>query len=323
MMALQSIRKQSGSSLISLLVATVIMSFVAMAMMSLLSLNTSEANKAFNRADTLNGARIAVDKMGRLIRMSRTLGDIQGMIALVPDSYSNMPSGMTVDVAQVKSNGVDMDDLADNTIVSSSASFPSPANVLYSAQGKTAPVMNTVPWPTAPWPNRPYVLSQDTLILQVQCFSPAGYPRRLNLAAPYNNTTIPALDTYVYRVVPDNSRPGPTRWYQLQLTVFPAPAGVSNMPVGLQPGIPQTVLSGLVGPLDQAGNPAIFQYIDPTTGNKTTSFSDAIGMVNYRGVVVNLQVMSVDATRRSTVSTVRSEFFLRNNSNATVTTGAS
>lgn len=314
-------RGQTGSSLVSLLVATTIMSLVAISIMSLMSLNTAEANKAYNRADTLTSSRVALDKMGRLIRMSRTVGDIQGMIALVPDSYSAFPSGMSVDTDKVKSNGVDDTDFSQNEVVSSSSRFPSDSNVLY---GGANPQMKSVPWPSSPWPTRPYQLDQQTLILQVQTFSPAGYPRKLNTSGAMANTVLPALDTYVYRIVDDTSRPavGQTRWYKLQLTVFPAPAGLTNMPNGLQPGIPQTVLSGIVGPLDQAGNPAIFQYLDPTTGGKTTTFNDAVGMVNYRGVVVNLQVMALDANRKPTMTTLRSEFFLRNNSQATITTGA-
>lgn len=314
-------RSQGGASLVSLLVATTIMSFVAISIMSLMSLNTAEANKAFNRADTLTSARTALDKMGRLIRMSRTVGDIQGMIALVPDSYSAFPSGMSVDTSKVVPNGVDPTDFSQNEVVSSSSRFPSDANVLY---GGSNPTMKSVPFPPAPWPSAPYQLDQQTLILQVQTFSPAGYPRKLNTSGSMANTVLPALDTYVYRVVPDSSRPdvGQTRFYQLQLTIFPAPAGLTNMPPNIQPGVPQTVLSGLVGPLDQSGNPAIFQYLDPVTGGKTTMFNDNVGMVNYRGVIVNMQVLALDAARKPTMTTLRSEFFLRNNSQATITTGA-
>jgi hypothetical protein len=252
--------------------------------------------------------------------MARTIGDIQGMIALVPDSYSAFPSGMSVDTTKVMSNGVNETDFNENEVVSSSSRFPSDANKLYNPTDGT--MRNDVPFPGPPWPSAPYQLDQQTLILQVQAFSPAGYPRKLNLTGALANTVLPALDTYVYRVVPDNSRPGPTRWYQLQLTVFPAPPGLSNMPQGLQPGVPQTILSGIVGPVDQNNNPCIFQYMDPSTGGKTTTFNDNIGMVNYRGVVVNMQVMALDATRKATLSTLRSEFFLRNNSQATITTGA-
>lgn len=244
-------RNAKGTSLISLLVATTIMSFVAISMMGLLSINTAECNKNFNRADTLTAARVAMDNMGRLIRMARTIGDVQGEVPPATDPYAAFPPGASVDVTKVQNNNVDPLSVVTGAAVSSSATFPSTVDFNYGNPANpgvapTPPWVGSWPWGGGGWAN-PYRLDARTLILQVQCFDNMGFPRKLDngTAAP-----MPAMDTYVYKVVQDNTKPGPTKWYRLELACFPAPANKTNMPPGLRAGTPQVVLTNIVGPVD-------------------------------------------------------------------------
>lgn len=304
-------------------------------MMGLLSINTSEVNRTFNRADSLTAARVSLDKMGRLIRMARTIGDVQGEVPPASDPYAAFPPGQSVDTSKVQNNNVDPLAVVTGAAVSSSAVFPSSVDFNYGDPSNPG-VSQSPPWVGA-WPwggggvNNPYRLDAQTLILQVQCFDSMGFPRKLD-----NGTSapMPAMDTYVYKVVEDvqkeNQDPGPTRWYRLELACFPAPANKTNMPTTMQPGVPQVVLSNIVGPVNQGdltGMPAVFQYMDQTrsplvlTSSFPTGGQNEQNLIAFRGIVVNLQVMNLDANRRASVSSVRSEMFLRNNATATIMGG--
>lgn len=319
-------RSQSGQQLVSLLVATTIMSFVALGLIGLMSINTFESSRTFNRADNLNGTRAALDKMGRLIRMSRNLGDIQGTVMVATDPYANFPPGPSGDRFQIQNNNVDPTQVGAGTACNTCCYFPSTADTYYnSTSGSMTNTITSWPWNTTNNVNDNsacpyYEISQDTLVIQVQTFDPNGFPRMVS-----GVNRLPALDTYVYKIVPDASRPGPPQYFQLQMAVFPAPAGLTNMPPGITPGLAETVVSGIVGPLDLNGRPAIFQYLNQSSNSITTNFIP--GSVNeqdlvlFKGIVVNLETMTVDAAGKAMVNAVRSEFYLRNNSSATILGG--
>lgn len=322
-------RSQSGQQLISLMVATSIMSFVAMGLVGLISINTVEATRSFNRADSLNGARTALDKMGRLIRMARNLGDVQGTVMVATDPYSAFPPGNSGDRFQVQNNNVSLAQVQAGTACNTSCVFPSSADSYYNAtNGTMLNTINSWPWLNSSnindgTPAPPYQLSQDTLVLQVQTFDADGFPRMVNL--PGVSTRLPALDTYVYKLVKDTTRQGPPDYYQLQLAVFPAPTGLTNMAPGIAPGATQTIMTGIVGPLDSNGNPTIFQYVNQSSNTVTTNFVPGSvseqDLVLFKGVVVNIEMMTVDSVGKSVVNSVRSEFYLRNNSSATIMGG--
>ena len=84
----QKVRSAKGDSLISLLVATLIFSFVAMAIMGMLTINVVESNKLMTRTDNISGARFGADRIGRIVRMARSLGDIQGNMSMDAPSYA-------------------------------------------------------------------------------------------------------------------------------------------------------------------------------------------------------------------------------------------
>lgn len=316
----QKIRNCKGDSLVGLLVATVIMSFVAMGIMGLMSLNVSESAKTYNRTDNINAARVALDKLGRLVRMARSVGDIQGTTLPTSSPYSEFPPGPSTDTFQTKGNTITVASVEAGTAVNRSAAFPSTGDPFYGPNGTENAKTS---WPWGGGINSPYRLSGDTLVIQVPSFDANGYPN-----AVLNGLRLAAVDTYVFKVVPDNTRPGPTNWFQLQMAAFPAPPNGgtkrTNVASGLQAGVPVTILSGLVGPVDVNGNPVIFQYVKSSDNSSTTSFpagSQAENdLVLYDGIVANLQIMSTgqNANQRATVSTLRSEMYLRNNASAQI-----
>lgn len=315
--------------MVSLLVATVIMSFVAISMFSLMSLNTIESVKAFNKGDNLTAARVALDKVGRMVRMARTLGDVQGEVMVATDPYAAFPPGPSGDGFAVHANNVSLQQVLNGSACNTSATFPSLADIYYNPT--TGSELSRISsWPWGGNPNTGYTLDDQTLVVQVQTFTPEGWPRMVQ-----GQNNLPALDTYVFRIVDDpdrNNRLGPTRWYKLEVAVFPAPGAWSNMAPGVQPGVPTVLLSGIVGPLDPATQrPSIFRYITCQGGavqsaknfvSGTTNFNDVSNLVNFKGVLMSVQILSVDGQKRGTVTNVRSEFYLRNNSSATIMGGA-
>ncbi|MBX9686938.1 MAG: hypothetical protein K2X27_09565 [Candidatus Obscuribacterales bacterium] len=316
-----NIRSRSGDSLIGLLVATLIFSFIGVSMMALVSLNTIESYKINARTDNISSAKVALDKIGRLIRMARSIGDVQGATRPTSNPFSDIPNGPSTDTFAVHGSTITVSQVSSGTACNTSAAFPSVGDPYYGPNGTLNGTIASWPWGGSP--NNPYRLSGDTCVLQVPTFDANGFPNCVQ-----NAQTLAALDTYVFKVVRDNSRPGPTRWFQLQMAVFPAPNGLSNKPSTLSPGSPVTILSGLVGPLDGNQNPAVFQYINSSTNTATTNFDPATpqgalneqDLVLFSGVVANLQILSnsQSASQKASLTSLRSEMYLRNNASAAI-----
>jgi hypothetical protein len=338
-------RSVHGTTLMSLLVATVIMGIVLIAMSAILGMNTRQYTQVFTRSDSLTAARFAIDKMGRLVRMARTLGDVQGEEPISPSAYASVsPGPQGVAPGVVTGNTVSLSAVESGSAINVSAHFPSSADYLYNPTNGVAitgssPYFNTAggTWPWGSTNGAPsYILSQQCLIVQVQCFDPNGMPECVST----NMQNLPALDTYVFNLVPDTTRPGPTKWWQLQMAVFPAPLTgsppLSNMATGLKPGKPITICSGIVGPLaanpNDGGNmdPCIFEYVKSVNNSVAVNFDNTnttttptgatneADLVTFKGVIVNLEVMNVDGSGKPSVAKLRSELYLRNNSSATV-----
>lgn len=320
------IRSAKGDSLISLLVATVIFSFVAMAIMGMLTINVVESNKLMTRTDNISGARFGADRIGRIIRMARNLGDIQGNMSMDAPSYVGaIGAGVTSDWQNAIAGTDPSYGLTDGANIMSAA-FPSAANPYY-------PTLTNFP---SAWGNPPYRLSSDTLVVQVPVFDNNGWPRANSYSSGGTTVYLPMTDTYVFKVVPDANRTqaNGVNFYQLQMAIWPAKGltGVTNtnMPASMTAGTPITLVSGIVGPLDPADPTKIaaFQYVHrnsnytagPVDGPLQTNFvanganEDEIG--NFVGVMLNIQLMSMDAAHRASVMPLRTEMYLRNNSQA-------
>ncbi len=322
------IRNQKGDSLISLLVATLIFSAVAMAIMGMLTLNVVESNKLQTRTDNMTAARFGMEKLGRVVRMARNLGDIQGQVPPQGNNYWNAPPGPSDDLSSIQGDSaVTVQQINDGTAANLSAVFPSSVNPFYPAG-----VLGTVP---PDWGPPPYTLGEDTLIIQIPVFDQNGWPRAIPAGTGgFASANMPSLDTYVFRIVPDVQRTQQTgtNFFQLQMSVFPAVVGGSNKPASLQSGTPVTLVSGIIGPLDpnNASRVAAFQYVHrnneynlgPTPGPLQTTFAAGSAnegeLPNFVGVIANVQLMSMDAARRVSIMPLRTEMYLRNNNQASM-----
>lgn len=204
-----------------------------------------------------------------------------------------------------------------------STSFPSAGNPLYSAGAPPGG------WSNDPdWSQRPYVLSDNTLIIQQPIFmkdnpqtSPNedGWPSAIYvdaLGAGNPSTTMDNVDTVVYRVIPDRDNPGT---FKLQFSMFP---GWSSPSFGSSPfqeqrpaiSVPVTILKGIT-------NQSVFQYLDKTDPTGTPQAIISSGAIdNITGIVVTLQILNTQSgtTAPSNVS-IKSELYMRNNPLGTIT----
>lgn len=328
-------RTSSGESLVSILVATLLIGIVAAAVGSLAVLSSSESSKLQGRVAGVDQARIALDRIGRLVRMARNIGDLQGQVVPASDPTVNVSGDFALDYSGLVSDTVPVDQVIAGTACNMSATFPSVGDPYYGPSGS---LKNATSWP---WGGGPYTLSADTLVVQVPTFDDGGFPNRALRNDP-TQPNIQALDTYVYKIVVDNDYKNEmkrliptlaTTYYKLEVACFPAEAASTNMPRNWSPGKPITVLRGIVGPLDRNGKITVFQYVNQrsiaggqSANSVTTNFDDstAEGAANqdnlplFTGVMCNFQLMSIDVKRKPMVETLRSEMFLRNNASATI-----
>lgn len=246
------------------------------------------------RSDSMTSVRTAIERISADVRQARAFGDF----------YGNSSERLQ---------------------------FPSNANPMYAT---FAPPSG---WPAAPWPVPPYVLSPQCLIVQqpVLFLDPTNDPASpmFNSAASQNtqngfpimlpknyiSTGVPTydvenLDTVVYQVIADTTRPGE---FLLQMIRLPGKQ-IVNVNSSYRPLInpPQTILSGITGPKLVGGAatdpPQIFSFIQrPLPGQvgklvKSTPTSDNIGSIV--GVAINLEVRkslsSTSATTNSTSSII-------------------
>jgi type II secretory pathway pseudopilin PulG len=356
-------RNARGETLVSLLVSTLIMAICASALLALISINTKYSSGFWNKADVLQSSKNALDRIGRLVRTARSLGDCYGVV-----SPSSTPQwNLTTHGPSDNIGGVAKATTTNTTIAAAtflvSPEFPSPGDPYYSngASGQQPPQGG---WPG--WPNQTinppqtttgkYRLSQDTLIVQTPVFvdsngkDPQEEPGKtytmpdgtkvsaynwpvdwngVSLAPPNAqlvNGTLQAMDTYVFRVIPDPTAPGT---FMMQEVCFQAcPSGNTNPmgtpsptfnghPTNAMPNAltPHTIIRGIVGPKDAQGNISIFEYVEKRN-NTSTTMPDNVGDVfvtDYTGVIVNLEVLKSEQGVKKSVAAFRSEYFFRNN----------
>lgn len=138
-------RSSRGFSLVEMLISVIIIGIVSAGTAELLFMNSQGSWKLFNKVDSLNAARLVLDRLAMDIRMARNVGDIAGT-----------PFVDGADIPTVGSN-----------------QFPSTLNALYGA-GQNPPGG----WPGSPWPSRPYTLSNTCLVIQVPVFDANGFPTK-------------------------------------------------------------------------------------------------------------------------------------------------
>lgn len=276
-----TVRSASGFSLVEMLISVIIIGIISAGTAELLFMNSQGSWKLFNKVDSLNAARLVIDRIAMDVRMARNIGDIYGETVVSGDD--------TIDVG--------------------ANYFPAPNNPLYG--GGQTPAGGG--WPGSPWPSRPYVISNTCLVVQVPVFDANGFPSKITAGTgnPAATTNLDNVDTYVYQILSDPTDAGT---YKLQVASFPGSG--STRPV-LNP--PRTILRGIIGPMDSTGaNPKIFQYL--TSSGVPQDTVTGTQMSNYTGVIVNFELRrheSVQTKNRSTIG-IKSEVFMRNNTLATI-----
>lgn len=285
-------RRRTGFSVVELMVSVLVMTFASTAIFSLLISTADMSQKVSNKMDSVNACRNVMERLSKDVRMGRALGDVYGSnVELWTDTVTGQPV--------LGFQGSD--------------AFPANRNPCYGS-GQT-PIGG---WP---WTGPPYQLNNTTMIVQTPIFGASGYPT--SVPSGSGNPALPSaqdnVETHIYKVIPDPDQlrnPGQFILQMSKIAGFPTagynPAVISSAP--------QTILTGIVGPMDSQGQPKIFQYLDKTdaSGTPQDTFADPGTVANCTGVIVNLEVMKqLEGARRPAALGLKTEVFLRNNALST------
>lgn len=295
-------RQAKGVSLVELLVATLMMGFVATAAFGMMTLTMNSTIKVENKCDNLNVVRNAIEKISRGVRMGRSIGDI----------FGNMGAGGANE---------------------GSITYPSTLNPIHSA---TAPPAGWPTWGDGTNPSS-FTLGPRCLVVQRPVFDNNGFPIVIragqgNPALGYSTCNVV---TDVYRIVPDTSPNANGEWIMqwcqfpgLTVTGYTANAAAQLGPI--------TLVRGIIGPLDNTNQPKVFSYLakpalDPTQtlrepGDSLNPPMDNANIGNFSGVDVTLEIRNHDSSAmvnnayvKDSVLAFKQLMYLRNNSLATMT----
>ncbi len=184
--------------------------------------------------------------------------------------------------------------------------FPSASNPLYSAGLPSGAPAS-------------YQIDDNTLIFQVPVFNQKGWPT--SLPASIDPRQRRNLDTIVYEVAQD---PDPNEAalgkYILKRTFFAGIHDSTQIP-NVNPGSTicpaQTVLTGIVGPLDKTtGKLQIFQALDeldPGGNPVPLRLLRTYTLPRVNGIVVSVELSKTQGANKNTsTASFRSEIFMRN-----------
>ncbi len=318
-------RKKRGETIISLLVASLLIGFVTLELVQLLTLYATQGNFLWSRLDNLNSVTYALYMMGVRFRAARNVGDIYGEVLPPTAGLGTLSGGPSLPPTDYNPSNLNASAVQSGTATLVSTKFPSPGDPLYGPSAYSPYARAVTSWPWGGGPNSPYSLSPQTLIIQIPAFDTNGFP--LALPPSYSGGPyIAAVDTYVYNLVASTD---PTRagTWDLQLAYFPTMSGLTNVPSTISPGTTTTIATGIVGPVP-AGSPAgttpsVFQYIEKNTNAITSATAQPVDTdtQNYAGVAVNLEVINKDARGQTSIIPIRTEMYMRNNVSATTIGG--
>jgi hypothetical protein len=279
-------RSQSGLTITELVVSAILIGYTLAVIGELVSLNTYASTKLTNKVDGQVGCSRAIRRIGEDVRMGRMIGNI----------YSISNHGTFPDI----SNPND------------------PSNL--------APIGG---WPSSPWPAQPYQLGPQTLIIQqpavfqdpINSQNPLnGFPLRLSkdsIASGVPSYPMEYVDTVVYQIVPDSSNLGQ---FILQVARFSGSPTIAGSTLRPPLNAPQTVLTGIVGPMDPSNTnaPAVFQYLNSSTGSTVITSPTTAQAV---GVSVNIEarVPSTTTGANLEITAGHIEFYLRTSRNLRLT----
>ncbi len=290
-----SIRRASGLSIMELVVSSALLGFVLVVIGELVSLNALASVKLSNKSDTLNASRFAAEKICADVRSAIGFGDMYA----APGNRNMFP------------------DQSSNPIFTGS---PAPNSWRY----KWPPVL-----PSA-WDN-PCLLNGQCLIIQQPTlyldqkndpksplYDPLAPQSSLNGLPTYMDASKPGedppssssmrvqnLDTVIYKVFADSQRPGEYVLKKVRLAGAVLP-GTSCTDYSRHTVIdnPQTVLTGIVGPIDPVTNSLrLFRYLyQPTSVIKKPQYAADNPVVpadivpQLYGVAIDVEIRKPDAT---------------------------
>lgn len=216
-------RTSKGATLTEMLIASLLIGFSLAAIGEVMVMTTLSANKLVNRSNAISDSRTACSRLQHDVRIARNFGD----------AY---------------------DDPTDSSALYQNNFFPCTDNPLYTAE--TGDLVGG-------WGTAPYQLDKQTLIIQqpkllsVDSSSPLiginGFPIKGTITGLNN------LDTVIYKLVPDPDQAGE---FLLQRAVLVGEATIAESNDSTMVNPPQTVISGIIGPLPSNGDstPEVFSY---------------------------------------------------------------
>lgn len=288
--------RTTGSSLVEMLIATLVLAMVSVAIFSMLTAVMTTGGKLNNKLDVLDECRDSIDKIGRDTRQARNFGDVYG------NTVTFVVNGKQ------------------ETIVEGSQIFPSNTNPLY-GRGQAPPDG----WP---WGLPSYDMNGPErgrlLVIQVPIFDALGFPTAIppNTGTPASPRPQDNVETHLYRVVQDPENPG--EWL-LQWCKVPGMAVTGYTPGSVRPSRPQTLLKGIIGPLIN-GQPRTFQFLNRFDSRTHDTIDDPPPqqIASYTGVVLNFEIRQHQHTsmvqgqfKSPGTLAFKTEVFVRNNASAT------
>lgn len=257
------IRNRQGITITELAVSTILIGFSLAVIGELVVLNTFASTKLTNKIDGQVGCSRAIRRISEDIRQGRAIGNIYSLTAR-------------------------------NSFPDNSASSNDPF-VMPPPEG----------FPTSPWPAIPYKLGPQTLIIQQPVYfddpnnlnNPKnGFPLRLATGSITASPPVPSypmeyVDTIVYQLIPD-SEPNTQGQFILQIARFSGRPAVTGTKLRQPLNPPQTVLKGIVGPMDPSnpGVPVVFQYLRSPKEQTPLSAPDPGETMGLTGVSINFEV---------------------------------
>lgn len=284
-------RSKSGTSLVELLVVCLIMTIISAGIVSLLVANATVSRNVSNKVDSVDEARLMLSRLGKDMRMGRTIGEVYG---IAQGTYAKQ--------------------------------FPAASDPMWSAQGM--PAGWTGAWPaelssTCMIIQIPVFDSTDP--------SNGGWPLALppGYGNPPTTTAIDDVETHIYKMVADPDIANHPNEYVMELWKFPGRDinGVVG-PISGPQIVLKNIVGPTVNGASGLDGLCIFQVIDKTQPNSApfdpgSNAVTSAALANYTGLVVNLDLNNHAANAKNVPGNSRlafkTEVFMRNNILATTT----
>jgi hypothetical protein len=290
-------RKPGGTTITELIVASVLLAYVFAVIGELVVATTLANTRLTNCVEGVNGANLFLRRLSEDVRTAQTFGSIYSL----PQNANIFP------------------DISNPNDVS---------QALVSSWGG---------WPSS-WPATPYQLKAKCLVLQQPAFygnpqNPSSSPLEgapliipQSTFAPSNpSINVQYVDTVVYYVLQDPDAPGQFMIQRARFSGYLPSTISSTTQLRQLINPPQTVLRGVVGPLNASDpvdptTPAVFQYLLPQSPSppsfvqiSTPSAAQAQSLV---GVSINVEVETPVPNTGTKIHHVgcHAEAFLRANS---------